>query len=68
MKRARLALAAFAAGSFVACAVPPEVPRAISPLASAALEIEPQLSVMRTYWPLRVVVPVEPEKTPAELV
>ncbi len=46
--------------------VPVELPRAIRPVPSAAFEIEPQLSLMPTYWPESVVVPVVPEKMPAE--
>jgi hypothetical protein len=48
--------------------VPPEVPNAITPEASADFEMEPQLSTTRTYCPERVVVPEVPEKIPAEFV
>lgn len=48
--------------------VPDDEPMAIAPLPSADFEIEPQLSTMRTYWPVSVVVPVVPEKMPAEFV
>ncbi len=48
--------------------VPVPLPRARTPEASAAFEVEPQLSVILTYWPWSVVVPVVPLKIPAELV
>ncbi len=48
--------------------VPVPLPSAMTPEPSAAFEIVPQLSVIFTYWPCRVVVPVVPLKTPAEFV